>query len=45
MLGIVSQPFMRLNWPLLSSPVTTGKVMNMDELAEVRGRAWDDVDH
>ncbi|KAI4135408.1 MAG: hypothetical protein LQ347_000701 [Umbilicaria vellea] len=24
--------------------VTTGKVMNMAELSEVRGRAWDDVD-
>ncbi|KAL8791416.1 MAG: hypothetical protein Q9213_000032 [Squamulea squamosa] len=24
---------------------TTGKVMNLDELAEVRGRAWEDVDH
>jgi len=23
---------------------TTGKIMNMDELAEVQGRAWDDVD-
>ena len=24
---------------------TTGKVMNMAELSEVQGRAWDDVDH
>lgn len=24
--------------------VTTGKVMSMAELSEVRGRAWDDVD-
>lgn len=24
--------------------VTTGKVMNMAELSEVRGRAWEDVD-
>ncbi|KAL8772564.1 MAG: hypothetical protein Q9209_002225 [Squamulea sp. 1 TL-2023] len=24
---------------------TTGKIMNLDELAEVRGRAWEDVDH
>ena len=24
---------------------TTGKVMNMAELSEVRGRAWEDVDH
>lgn len=24
---------------------TTGRVMNMTELAEVRGRAWEDVDH
>ncbi|CAL8582014.1 Putative GTP cyclohydrolase [Xanthoria parietina] len=24
---------------------TTGKVMNLEELAEVRGRAWEDVDH
>lgn len=24
--------------------VTTGKVMNMAELSEVQGRAWDDVD-
>lgn len=24
--------------------VTTGKVMNLVELSEVQGRAWDDVD-
>ena len=25
--------------------VTTGRVMNMAELSEVQGRAWEDVDH
>ena len=29
---------------LIESIVTTGKVMSMTELAEVRGRAWEDVD-
>jgi len=24
--------------------VTTGKVMSLEELSEVKGRAWDDVD-
>ena len=24
---------------------TTGKIMNMAELNEVQGRAWEDVDH
>lgn len=28
----------------LSLIVTTGKVLNMAELSEVHGRAWDDVD-
>lgn len=25
--------------------VTTGKVLDVSQLAEVHGRAWDDVDH
>ena len=25
-------------------PVTTGKVMSLEELSNVHGRAWDDVD-
>jgi len=29
---------------LIQNSVTTGKVMNMAELAEVHGRAWEDVD-
>lgn len=24
---------------------TTGKIMTMDELSSVQGRAWEDVDH
>lgn len=45
MLAIVSRLFRRLTQPTLILPVTTGKVMNLEELAEVRGRAWEDVDH
>lgn len=45
MLGIVSRLFRRLTRSILIFSVTTGKVMNLDELAEVRGRAWEDVDH
>lgn len=26
------------------SPVTTGKIMTMEELSNVQGRAWEDVD-
>ena len=29
---------------LIYAAVTTGKVMNMAELSQVQGRAWDDVD-
>lgn len=29
----------------MNPAVTTGRVMNMEELSEVQGRAWDDVDH
>jgi len=47
MLGTVSQSYHlqteRLS-VLIQSSVTTGKVMNMAELAEVHGRAWEDVD-
>lgn len=45
MLGIVSRLFRRLTRTILIFTDTTGKVMNLDELAEVRGRAWEDVDH
>ena len=29
----------------LLKTVTTGKVLDMSQLAEVHGRPWDDVDH
>lgn len=29
---------------LTASPVTTGKIMTMEELSAVKGRAWEDVD-
>lgn len=29
---------------LMVAVVTTGKVMTMEELGSVQGRAWDDVD-
>ena len=29
---------------LMATPVTMGRVMSMDELSNVQGRAWDDVD-
>ena len=34
----------QMYYELTFRPVTTGKVMNMVELAEVHGRAWEDVD-
>jgi hypothetical protein len=29
---------------MLTSAVTTGHVMSMDELANVKGRGWEDID-
>lgn len=46
-LGTVSQSFhlqIKILSVLTQNSVTTGKVMNMAELAEVHGRPWEDVD-
>jgi len=41
-LSFIGQP--KANGGNMINIVTTGKVMSLEELSEVKGRAWDDVD-
>lgn len=44
-IGLVQKRKFELLTSISSSYFTTGKVLTMEELSTVQGRAWEDVDH